>query len=217
MRINFAVGRMETKIVAVFVGIACPVTVFVVAWWAAASLAIFRVLPIPESGIAISAFAGLGAGIVLDILYLKRWVAAFYTASVRLIVPMYLLWSAMAVAFFMGLPLGNLVLGTLAGLYAGRRSLHTGSNPEAVIRRTSTFTALVTGLEALPIGILVLGEKGVIEFLETSTGLSPSSISGPAGVALICALCLILMAVQFWATRAAVAIAFRIGRRNSCH
>jgi len=200
--------------IGLFIGIICPVSLFVLCWWVAAALTIYGVVSIPESGIAAAAFAGLGLGILLDILCLKNWITRFYSLDVKLTVLAYLFWSAMAVAFFMGLPLGNIALGTLAGFYLGRKQYHARASRNLFARsarNVSIFTALVTGAEALPIGIMALREQTVVAALRAIVGLDRFVTTGLMGMGLVGTGCLVLMVVQFWCTRTAAALAFRLG------
>ncbi len=209
-------SRAESAIVGLFMGIMCPVSLLVLGWWISASLAIYHLLPLRESDIATAAFIGLGLGIGLDLCCLKAWKPRFYRLDVWLTVPVYLFWSAMAVAFFMGLPLGNLALGTLAGVYVGRRQRHAGVSGGAFLesaRSVGLFTAIVTGAEALPIGVLSLREQMVVETLQAVTGLDQIALTGPIGLGLVGLGCLALMVVQFWCTRTAAAFAFGLGRK----
>ena len=205
-------SRAESTIVGLFIGIICPASLFVLFWWVAAALTIYGVFSIPESGIATAAFTGLGLGILLDILGLKNWITRFYSLDVKLMVLAYLFWSAVAVAFFMGLPFGNIALGTLAGLYVGRKQYYAGASRDLFARsarNVSIFTALVTSAEALPIGVLALSESITVAALRTIVGLDPSVTTGLIGVGLVGVGCLALMAVQFWLTRTAATLAFR--------
>jgi len=207
-------SRAESTIVGLVIGIMSPVSLFVLWWWVAAALSIYRVFSIPDSGIATAAFTGLGLGIVLDLLCLKNWITKFYSLDVKLTVLAYLFWSAMAVAFFMGLPFGNIALGTLAGLYVGRKQYHAGASGDLFARsarNVGIFTALVTGAEALPIGILALGEQSVVASLQ-AIGLDQSATTGLRGVGLVGVVCVVLMVVQFWCTKTAAALAFRLGK-----
>ena len=209
-------SRSESIAVGFAVGILCPVSLLILLWWTTAALAMYHVLPIKVSVIATAAFTGLGIGILFDILFLKNWIAGFYNANTKFMVPAYLFWSVVAVAFCMGLPLGNLALGTLAGLYVGRRQYHANESKAhftKAARNVSIFTALVTSAEALPIGLLALEhERHIAEMLLTVMGLGQSDATGPAGVGLIVLLCVVLMVVQFWCTRIAAALAFRSSR-----
>ena len=208
-------SRAESTVVGFVLGIMCPLSLFVLWWWTAAALAIYHVLPIQEGGIVAAAFAGLGIGIVLDFFRLKNWITRFYNADVKLMVLTYLFWPAIALAFFMGLPFGNIALGTLAGLYVGRQQYHAGGSGDTVTkaaRNVSIFTALVTGAEALLIGFLGLHEPITVEVLRVVAGLDQSVTTGPIGIGLVGALCIVLMVVQFWCTRTAAALAFRLGK-----
>jgi hypothetical protein len=206
---------MESVAVAFAVGILCPLLLFSLCWWGTATLTMYNVLRIPESGIAIAAFTGLAVGVTLDVFYLRRWINRFYRVDVRVMIPVYLYTSVVAVAFFMGLPIGNLLLGTLAGVYIGRREYYAARSGCAVskaIRRASLFTAVVTGIEALPIGLLALNEEWVVEWLQVATGWDSGVVTGLLGIGLIVFLCIVLMAVQFWCTKTAARIAFERGR-----
>jgi len=207
-------SRAESTIVGLVIGITCPASLFVLWWWVAAALYICHVFSIPESGVPAAAFTGLGIGILLDIFCLKNWITKFYSLDLKLTVLAYLFWSAVAVAFFMGLPFGNIALGTLAGLYIGRKQYHAGASENLFAgsaRNVSIFTALVTGAEAFPIGVLALGEQSVVASLR-AIGLDQSLTTGLMGAGLLGVGCLVLMVVQFWCTKTAAALAFRIGK-----
>ena len=210
--------KTESVIVGVVLGILCPLLLFVFCWWTTAAIAIAHILPIPESGVAVAAFTGLALGVILDVLYLKKWIPRFYSVDIKLLVLVYLFCSAIAIALFMGLPFGNVALGTLAGVYVGRREYHaagSGGSFARTTRRASIFTALVAGAEALPIGLLALGEGVVLELLQVVVELDQSVITGPVGVGLVGLLCVVLMVVQFWCTRTGARLAFRFGRAES--
>ena len=211
--------KTETIAVGLVVGILCPLLSFILFWWVAASLSIFHVLPIPESGITAAAFTGLGLGILIDARYLGSWIPQFYSVELRVMALVYLGCSLVAVASFMGLPLGNLILGTLAGVYVGRRQFHTASSQVSALKtihQASLFTALVTGTEALAIGLLALGEDWVIEELEGIIGVSSSVAAGWFGIGLVVVLCAALMIVQFWCTSTTARISRGLsGRRGS--
>ena len=207
--------KTESVAVGFVVGILCPLPLFVLCWWVTAILTMYHVLRIPESGIAVAAFTGLALGVTLDVLYLRRWISRFYSADLRVMVLVYLCCSVIAVAFFMGLPVGNVVLGTLAGVYIGRREYHAARSGESVsktVRKASLFTAVVTGAEALPIGLLALNEDWVVEWLQRVTGMDSWAVTGLFGIGLIVVLCAVLMAVQFWCTKTMAWIAFGRGR-----
>jgi len=121
-------SKTESPLVGVFLCLTVPFVFFVAGWWGSAGLYLYHVVAIPEKGIAVYAFAGLALGIAVTVLFLKRWVAGFYAMPVVVAVPFYLFWFAVMTAFFMGVPIGNVALGALVGLYVGRRARR--SRPE---------------------------------------------------------------------------------------
>jgi len=204
-------SRREQIAVGLAAGFLCPYLTFVLFWWTSAALAMSQIRLISDRGIAAAALTGLALGIILDALFLKRWIAHFYSANLKLLVPVYLFCSVIAVASFMGFPLGNLALGTLAGVYVGRRTRHAGRPPESAAssaRQAGLFTAMVTGLEALPISILALKEGVVVRMLQAGLGMSKDAVTGPPGIGVAVLACIAVMAMQFMCTRAAARFAF---------
>lgn len=209
--------KAESVAVGLVVGTLCPLLLFVGFWWITATLSRYQLLLIPESGIAVAAFTGLALGVTLDVLYLRRWISRFYSADMKVMVVLYLCCSVIAVALFMGLPVGNIILGTLAGVYIGRRESHAGRSGESAakaVRKASLFTAAVTGAEALPIGLLALNEDWVVAWLQAVTGMDPWEATGFLGIGLIVLLCVVLMAVQFWCTKTGAWLTFWHGRKE---
>lgn len=138
--------KIEATLVGFFVGVMCPVSLFIFFWWVTASLVIYNLFPFDDGVIVAAAFTGLGVGILLDLKFLKTWVSDFFNADIRLMLGIYLFWSAIALAFMMGLPLGNIVLGCLAGIYIGRKVRHAAQSHERFAKAAkcvSLFTATV--------------------------------------------------------------------------
>lgn len=134
----------------------------------------------------------------------------------RLMIILYLICSFIAIVMFMGVPIGNLALGILAGLYIGRRCLHNEYGKDVFNRfahNTSFFTAFVTGIVSFPVGMLALfaGEEYIIQSIAESVGLS---YSRPLGFAFIILLCGILVLIQFWLTRISAILAYRAWNKN---
>lgn len=208
-------SKRESQIVAVILGVMSPYLAGVACWWTAAVLYFAGVPHLGERPIAIAAFAGLAVGIAADVLWLRRWVAGIYTANLALIGMIYLACSVVALASCMGTPPGNLLLGTLAGVYAGRRALHSGAGvPEAarIRRRGAAFTAAVTGTESFFIGLLALREDSTRRMLAAALRVDVAVVAGPLGVMVIVALVVVLIGLQFWCTSTAARIAFEAHR-----
>jgi hypothetical protein len=130
-------SKTESLLVGAFLCLTVPFVFFVAGWWGSAGLYLYHVIAIPEKGIAVCAFAGLAVGIAVTVLFLKRWVAGFYAMPAAVTVPFYLFWFAVMTAFFMGVPIGNVALGALVGLYVGRRARLSSHGEAAAIESGS--------------------------------------------------------------------------------
>jgi hypothetical protein len=203
------VSRAETVLIALGLAVACPLVAGVAGWWGSAAVCLY-VAPISERVIQMCALAGLCAGVLADLLFLRRWVAWFYTAGWPCVAGVYLAIFVLGFAFCMGVPLGTFAVGTVGGLYLGRRLRHGGADG-AEVRRTLTRGALcaasLTALFTLPIGLLSLGEPLVLR-AAAAFGFAEASVRGLPGQALAVAASAILFTLQFWTARAAGLLAF---------
>lgn len=204
-------SKTESRVIAVFLSIACPLTVFVIAWWVSFAL------PIPKKAIPPCALGSLGLGIIIIILRLRRWVREFYAVSLVLAVPLYLFWCAIALAFFMGLPVGVVVLGLLAGLHVGRKGRH-GDTQLAVFQKdalnVALFTAAVTGLVSLAMGLLAIQEKRTMQHVLSLFGVSHLADTPGGRVALVAIAVPVLIGLQYWLTRTTARWGFKLGRNS---
>ena len=167
---------------------------------------------VPTGAIIVAAFTGLGIGLLLNIFFLKRWVAAFYTANAFLMVAIYLGLSTIALAVFMGLPVGTFALGILAGAYVGRkqRHLHPGSDMiSQSLTRVSLLAASLTTALAVPIGFMALGEP-ITRQIEIGLGLTSGLLVSPVGWASVVVVCVVLFGLQYYCAKVAGRFAFRI-------
>lgn len=208
--------RFEASVIGIVVGLLLPVSFFILFGVIAIALKISHILEIAETFIIIIAFIGLSLAIILNIIYLKKWVTIFYIINMKLLIMIYLLLSILAIVIFIGFPFGNIALGTVAGIYMGRKLYHNevdGMTYRKRARKVGFFTSLVTSIESVPIGLLALHEPILADTLCEVAGLEQSVTSGPIGIALVILACMILLVFQFWCTRTATAWAFRLGRK----
>jgi hypothetical protein len=197
-------------VVGLFLALLCPASLFVAFWWGAACLRLASIIALPERLVAGAAFFGLGLGLVLDLLLLRRWVRGFYTARMLLVLAVYLFWSGVAMGLFMGLPVGAMFVGVLFGVYMGRRQFHaaaSASERETVAGRVALLTALAVGLMSLPIGLLSMHEPDVVRFLVELLRTDAATFHGLSGVLIVSGLCFALIAVQFYCSLIAVHLA----------
>ena len=194
-------------------GLLIPIIVFVLFWWSIAVLNVFKILNISESVITVVAISGLCIGILLDIIFLKKWIPKFYEMDKSLSISIYLFCSFIAVGFFMGLPIGNIVLGIFAGIYVGRKSHYLHKNKNHFLstsKKVSLFTASITSLEALPIGLLALQDDSIIDLINQSIGIKLFTINIIIDMLLILMLCLMLFLLQYILTKKATIKSYQI-------
>ena len=206
-------SRWEKVLVGGFIGAAVPFTLMVIGWWGSASLLMAGLLSVTDAQIALVAWLGLALGLLLDFALLRRWVGVFYQVDLRLLAPLYLFWTAVATAFFMGLPLGNLLLGTAAGAYVGRRVVNVavpGPDGRRLVGCTSLFTAGVTSAAALGIGLLAVREPYTLAPLRRLLGLDQTTAILTVDLAIVAAAVVLLAVIQFWLTRLSAAVTIRL-------
>ena len=212
-------NRLESILIGLFVGIACPYLAFIAFWWATVVFH-FYIFPLPTGVIAAVALAGLGLGCWLDVVFLRRWVGMFYIASLRWMLVLYLGCFVVGFASFMGFPFGTFALGLFAGAYSGRRERYRRSSPtqlKTTLSRTALLTSSLTAAAALPIGILGLREPAVGTWIQECSGLDCRWLEGTAGYALVGLFCLLLFAAQYWGSRKIGVLAFDLGPNARPH
>jgi ABC-type multidrug transport system fused ATPase/permease subunit len=109
-------------------------------------------------------------GLFTDILFLKGWVRNAYTMSAKAIGAVYVFYSVCAIGFFMGIPIGNIFLGILAGIYAARKMHIIKADKERrnqYFRTTAKFAAAVMVLICCLITLWAIAGKMIGYRFET--------------------------------------------------
>jgi len=128
--------KLERVALYVFLGAVAPIALFLAFWWGS-----FRY--VAEEAIPAVALSGFLAGIVLDVIFLKRWVGQAYKLNLGWLIAIYLFYSIGVFGFFMGVPIFNLAVGIAAGYYIGRRIHQEKLGPQEGARLTRQ-TAILT-------------------------------------------------------------------------
>ncbi|MFA5864303.1 MAG: hypothetical protein WC975_06405 [Phycisphaerae bacterium] len=207
-------SKTESTLIGLVLCFIFPVTFFLLFAAVVASMVIYHLAPLAERHIPICAFVGLAVGIILLLVRWQRWVSGFYTARNSVLIPLYLFWSAVATAVFMGLPIGLWILGLLAGIYIGKRGFHADLEPDRAkptARRTGLFTSAVTGGIVIVLGLLTLQGDDLNRIL-ASFGLDKWGAKG-LHMAVIASAVVFTTVIQYTLTYAAAAWAGRIGKR----
>jgi hypothetical protein len=189
-------NKLEKKIIGILLGGACVWLCFVAFWWTAA--VVYTHVGGTIRIVISAALSGLLIGIILNVLFLRKWVRNFYVARLWVLAVVYCAFCVLMLASFMGLPIGTFALGLLAGGYAGRRQRYNPSFGVSVhgLKKVAFFAATMTAGTALPIGFLALREQSTKALFYRILGIS----SWGAGIVVVCLLCIVLFGMQYWSS-----------------
>jgi hypothetical protein len=204
-------SRTESTIIGIFLCLACPITFFVM------GVLLYFELKIPEKTAVPSILAASVIGTILVISRLKYWVSTFYAPKKILTVPLFLFWCATALSLCMGLPLGVIAMGCMAALYIGRKAHHDNTETglfEKDVKRTSLFTATVTGSVSLAMGLLAIQEQDTMQVILYIFGLQNLAATETGRTILVAIAVPLLTIVQYWLTYRLAFWAFRLGKKN---
>lgn len=118
--------------------------------------------------------AGLTAGILTDVLFLKRLIKMTFDLSGWIMIVFYLFYNICIYGFFMGFPVFNLVMGIIAGYYYGIRINRNGYSLcmiEFLKKRVPFYTGLVMLLICISTALIALSEKTIGIELQGMLGL----------------------------------------------
>jgi len=197
------VGRLESLIVGAFIAILVPVCLFFAAWWLSVGIA-------PDRYVSACALGGLVLGAVLDVLFVRRWTSRAYRAPLPPLMLLSIFVSVVTYAVFMGVPVGILVPGAVAGAYIGRRLVFAGAAGNAAartIRRTGFFAAGVMAWAGVFSAYLVVRDSFAAADLEHMFRLK-FTVTRPMIIALVAIGGPALVACQYWLTTKAARIAY---------
>jgi hypothetical protein len=88
-------------------------------------------------------------GVIIDIVFLKKWVRRAYKINNKALAVIYLFYSVVALGMGMGVPVFNFALGIAAGVYSARRMHFAGADEEnrkTYFKKTAVFCAVIMAL-----------------------------------------------------------------------
>jgi hypothetical protein len=153
---------------------------------------------------------GMLLGVLIDALFLKKWVKKAYKINAKIIGGLYIFYSVCALGFFMGIPIGCIFLGVLAGVYAGRRVSLAGNNQinsKSYFRRVAVFSSAVMVLICALITLWAIAGKMIgyeVEFPVSFT------LTAPLFWAVVFVGGAFLVLLQYWLTKAAAKVTFNL-------
>jgi len=150
-------------------------------------------------------------GVIIDIVFLKKWVKNAYQLNNRILVAIYLFYSVVALGMGMGVPIFNLALGILAGIYIARKMHIFGADEEQhkqAFRRMAMFCSAAMVMVCCLITLLAIAGQMIGYRFETPW------LSFTFTVPVFFTICFTggsaLVLLQYWLTLAAAKTTFRL-------
>jgi hypothetical protein len=186
----------------VLIGAVPIIICFLAGWWISIPF-------VPEQWIVLFALAGLFLGVIIDILFLRKWIQNVY--SMRPIVGMmiYILYSFGMFGFFMGVPVFNVALALPAGFFISGWLVNKGADSiqmEKSARHLALFTTSVLAFICVSSAAIALNNSSTASDLQGMLGFQFTTISI---VSIIIIGGVFILILQWWLTSWSVKIAYQ--------
>lgn len=196
--------KIETIVIGLIFGAVPVIAGFLAGWWLSIPL-------VPEPLVVIGMAAGLLVGIVIDAVFLKRWIGRAYSLPPIVWIGIYLFYSVGLFGMFMGVPVFNVGLALPAGFFIGAYLVHQDARAPQVQQaalRSSVVTTCIMALVCTASAIIALSDPYTAGNLEGMLGLSyPVTLPMIIGIILIGGG--ILLVMQWWLTSKSVELTYR--------
>ena len=119
--------------------------------------------------------SGVLAGLILDLIFLKRWIDNRYAMPLWVVISIYVFYNIVLFGMFMGLPVLNVLLGLPAGFYMGNRVVFNSvpvNQYQAITKHVSLFTGFMMLLICTASAIIGLREEGIGQTIQSMLGVS---------------------------------------------
>ncbi|MHC4172201.1 MAG: hypothetical protein ACYTBX_09815 [Planctomycetota bacterium] len=155
----------------------------------------------------------LAPGIIIDCLFLRKWVRKAYQINSKALAVIYLFYSVVALGMGMGVPIFNFALGITAGVYAARRTRFAGSDEETrrqYFKKTAVFCAVVMVLMCCLITLWAIAGQMIGYNFETP--FLSFTFTVPVFFAAVFTGGAVLVLLQYRLTRLAARVTFKLWR-----
>ena len=207
----------EKNLVRIACALNLPLGLFILGWYSSAGLSLSNIVPISLTNIKYASFGGLGSGILLDIVFLRQFIRIFYTIKIKYLIAIFIFWSGVFYAIGMGSCLLNLLWGTMAGIYTGRRNFFQGATEQHCkneAKKTAWLSSAVIWLLACLSSFFLLGETHLADqigvWLGFRAGVPSTKYIFIAGIVFS----FLLTLLQYRSAMQAALLAFRWGKNR---
>lgn len=172
-----------------------------------------NVVFLEEKGIGYWALGGLCVGLIIDVMFAKRWVNRAYQMNSKILAGIYIFYSLVAIAMGMGVPIFNFPLCIAAGVYIARKMHCAGADEQMrtqAFKRMARFCASVMALICCLITLwAILGQMIGYRF---ETPWLSFTFTVPVFFAVVLTGGAVLVLTQYWLTAVTAKVTFRLSR-----
>jgi hypothetical protein len=187
------------------IGVIFPLIGFLGGWWGTFQF-------YSDLGIFACALGGAMIGVIVDVVFLKRWLVAAWNSDLFIWMGIYLFYTVCLFGFFMGVPVFNLVLAIPAGYYVARRASIQEMDElteKEFFLSTKIFTTVVIALICLTSAFLALRDPTTAENLELMLRLS-FKVTQPMIIGLIVVGGAGILVINWWLTGMTIQLTSRM-------
>jgi hypothetical protein len=133
--------KLESIFIVIIIGPVLPILLFLAGWWTS-------LIFVTERIVFIFSLIGLGIGFIIDIIIFKQIMKAYWWKQ-SILAMIYLFCSVCFLGFFMGVPIFNLAVGAIGGVFMGRKFYHEGIDKEHLKKASAYFALFSASVMAL--------------------------------------------------------------------
>ena len=199
-------SKIESLILGIFFG-------FLPVLFCVAAAGFTNIVFLEEKGIGYWALGGLCVGLIIDVMFVKSWVNRAYQMNSKILAALYIFYSIGVLGFCMGIPILEFPLGMAAGVYIARKMHFTGADEqtrEQAFKRMARFCATVMVIICCLITLWAIAGQMIGYRLDTP--LLSFTFTVPIFFAVVLTGGATLVLLQYWLTRAAAKVTFRLSR-----
>jgi hypothetical protein len=203
-------SKLESIFISVIIGAVLPILLFLAGWW-------FSLFFVTDEKVFIFGLAGLGLGCFLDIIFI-RYIMKAYWWKHSILTMIYLFYSFGFFGFFMGVPIFNVAVGALAGVFMGRSFYHRGLAKEQLQKASTSYACFsATIMVFVSIASAYFATKDIRDTAHNLQGMFklPFLPTDQAIIALIVVGGIGLVLVQYWIAKKLTHWAYRIGDKGT--
>lgn len=187
-------GKIESVILGMFFGFG-PIVFCFLATMVIASIALGK------EALGPWVLWSLVPAIIIDGIFLKKWVRRAYQINNKVLAAIYLFYSVVALGLGMGLPILNFVLGIMAGVYIARRMHFHRADKQSrnqALKKTAVFCAAVMALMCCLITLWAIAGRMIGYRFETP--YLSFTFTVPIFTAVVLSGGAIIVLLQYWLT-----------------